>query len=116
MRWRKRATRAPALVNRLLRQRNRMIAALLLGTTLVNIGGSAFTTSVLVYLTGESGAVYATIIMTVLLLVFAEVLPKTVAINHPDRPVAARRARHQRVRRRVRPAAGRASRPSCAAC
>jgi Mg2+/Co2+ transporter CorB len=73
------------LVNRLLRQRNRMIAALLLGSTLVNIGGSAFTTSVLVYLTGESGAVYATIIMTVLLLVFAEVLPKTVAINHPDR-------------------------------
>lgn len=74
-----------ALVNRLLRQRNRMIAALLLGSTLVNIGGSAFTTSVLVYLTGESGAVYATIIMTALLLVFAEVLPKTVAINHPDR-------------------------------
>lgn len=73
------------LVNRLLRQRNRMIAALLLGSTLVNIGGSAFTTSVLVYLTGESGAVYATIIMTILLLVFAEVLPKTVAINHPDR-------------------------------
>jgi Mg2+/Co2+ transporter CorB len=77
----KRAT----LVTRLLRQRNRMIAALLLGSTLVNIGGSAFTTSVLVFITGESGAVYATIIMTVLLLVFAEVLPKTLAINYPDR-------------------------------
>lgn len=71
-------------VNRLLRQRNRMIAALLLGGTLVNIGGSAFTTSVLVVVAGENGAVYATIIMTVLLLVFAEVLPKTLAINHPD--------------------------------
>ncbi len=71
-------------VNRLLRQRNRMIAALLLGGTLVNIGGSAFTTSVLVEISGEHGAVYATIIMTVLLLVFAEVLPKTLAINHPD--------------------------------
>ena len=35
-------------------------------------------------LTGENGAVYATILMTVLLLVFAEVLPKTLAINHPD--------------------------------
>ena len=81
----KEGDRRASLVNRLLRQRNRMIAALLLGSTLVNIGGSAFTTSVLVYLTGESGAVYATIIMTVLLLVFAEVLPKTVAINHPDR-------------------------------
>ena len=61
-----------------------MIAALLLGSTLVNIGGSAFTTSVLVVVAGENGAVYATIIMTVLLLVFAEVLPKTLAINHPD--------------------------------
>ncbi|MCX7898559.1 MAG: HlyC/CorC family transporter [Methylocystis sp.] len=71
-------------VNRLLRQRNRMIAALLLGGTLVNIGGSAFTTSVLVTIAGENGAVYATIIMTALLLVFAEVLPKTLAINHPD--------------------------------
>jgi Mg2+/Co2+ transporter CorB len=73
-----------AAVNRLLRQRNRMIAALLLGSTLVNIGGSAFTTSVLVSIVGENGAVYATIIMTALLLVFAEVLPKTLAINHPD--------------------------------
>ena len=71
-------------VNRLLRQRNRMIAALLLGGTLVNIGGSAFTTSVLVVVAGDNGAIYATIIMTVLLLVFAEVLPKTLAINHPD--------------------------------
>ncbi len=73
-----------SLVSRLLRQRNRMIAALLLGGTLVNIGGSAFATSVLVTLFGESGAVYATVIMTVLLLVFAEVLPKTLAINHPE--------------------------------
>ena len=73
-----------AAVNRLLRQRNRMIAALLLGGTLVNIGGSAFTTSVLVVVAGDNGAVYATVIMTALLLVFAEVLPKTLAINHPD--------------------------------
>ncbi|MFY9627717.1 MAG: HlyC/CorC family transporter [Methylocystis sp.] len=74
-----------AIVSRLMRQRNRMIAALLLGNTLFNIGGSAFATSVLVVLFGEHGAVYATFIMTVLLLVFAEVLPKTLAINHPDR-------------------------------
>lgn len=80
----KEGDRRAAAVNRLLRQRNRMIAALLLGSTLVNIGGSAFTTSVLVSIIGENGAVYATIIMTALLLVFAEVLPKTLAINHPD--------------------------------
>jgi len=73
-----------AAVMRLLRQRNRMIAALLLGSTLGNIGSSAFTTSVLVVIAGDNGAVYATILMTALLLVFAEVLPKTLAINHPD--------------------------------
>jgi Mg2+/Co2+ transporter CorB len=77
--------RRASVVAKLLRQRNRMIAALLLGSTLVNIGGSAFTTSLLVMLVGEAGAVYATFIMTALLLVFAEVLPKTLAINHPDR-------------------------------
>ena len=73
-----------AAVMRLLRQRNRMIAALLLGSTLGNIGSYAFTTSVLVVIAGDNGAVYATILMTALLLVFAEVLPKTFAINHPD--------------------------------
>ncbi len=73
------------VVSRLMRQRNRMIAALLLGNTLFNIGGSAFATSMLVALFGDRGAVYATIVMTILLLVFAEVLPKTLAINRPDR-------------------------------
>jgi Mg2+/Co2+ transporter CorB len=73
------------IVSRLMRQRNRMIAALLLGNTLFNIGGSAFATSMLVAMFGEHGAVYATFIMTAMLLVFAEVLPKTLAINHPDR-------------------------------
>ena len=80
----KEGDRRAAAVNRLLRQRNRMIAALLMGNTLVTIGSSAFTTSVLNSLVGENGAVYATIIMTALLLVVAEVLPKTLAINYPD--------------------------------
>jgi Mg2+/Co2+ transporter CorB len=72
------------LVNRLMLRRERLIGATLLGNTLVNIGSSAFMTSVLVVLVGERGALYATAIMTVLLLVFAEVLPKTVAINNAD--------------------------------
>ena len=77
--------RRAALVNRLLRRRERLIGTTLLGNTLVNIGSSAFMTSVLVVLIGDQGAVWATAIMTVLLLVFAEVLPKTVAINNADR-------------------------------
>ncbi|HUI19423.1 MAG TPA: HlyC/CorC family transporter [Methylocella sp.] len=74
-----------ARVNRLLASRERLIGSTLLGNTLVNIGASAFATSVLVALAGDRGAIYATGLMTVVLFVFAEVLPKTVAINYPDR-------------------------------
>ena len=77
--------RRAAAVNRLLRRRPRLIGAMLLGNTLVNIGASAFATSILVRLVGDAGVFYATILMTLLLLVFAEVLPKTVAIGYSDR-------------------------------
>ena len=85
MAWRKTAIRRAALVNRLLMSRERLIGTTLLGNTLVNIGASAFTTSVLVAVAGDRGAIYATGLMTIILLVFAEVMPKTVAINYPDR-------------------------------
>ena len=49
------------------------------------IGASAFTTSVLTALFGKSGVIYATIGMSVLVIVFAEVLPKTLAISKPDK-------------------------------
>ena len=81
----KNGDRRAALVNRLLASRARLIGTTLLGNTLVNIGASAFATSILVALAGERGALYATGLMTVLLLVFAEVMPKTMAINYPDR-------------------------------
>jgi Mg2+/Co2+ transporter CorB len=71
-------------VNKLLGDRASFIGAVLLGNTLANIGGSAFTTSVLTDLFGDRGVLYATGIMTVVLLIFAEVLPKTIAINYPD--------------------------------
>jgi Mg2+/Co2+ transporter CorB len=74
-----------ARVIRLLGKRDRLIGAMLLGNTMFNIAASAFLTTILVALVGDSGALYATAAMTVVLLVFAEVLPKTVAINYPDR-------------------------------
>jgi Mg2+/Co2+ transporter CorB len=63
----------------------RLIGAILLGNNLVNILASALATSMLLGLFGEAGVVYATLIMTLLVLVFAEVLPKTWALNHADR-------------------------------
>lgn len=74
-----------ARVNRLLGIRPRFIGTMLLGNTIVNIGASAYTTNLLVSAFGDAGVIYATVLMTVLLLVFAEVMPKTLAITYPDR-------------------------------
>jgi magnesium and cobalt exporter, CNNM family len=73
------------IVNRLLNQRERFIGAMLIGYNIVAVGASSFTTSVLITLFGNEGVIYATVVMSVLVIVFAEVLPKTVAINTPDR-------------------------------
>ena len=67
----------------------RMIGALLLGNNVANILSAALTTALLTELFGARGVAWATVIVTVLVLVFAEVLPKTVAIINPV-PVAIR--------------------------
>jgi Mg2+/Co2+ transporter CorB len=77
--------RRARLVNRLLEMRERFIGTVLIGNNIVNIGVSAFATSVLVAVFGDEGALYATVIMSALVIVFAEVLPKTVAISSPDK-------------------------------
>ena len=74
-----------ATVNRLLRARERLIGALLLGNNAVNIAASSLATGVLLLWFGEVGVIYATVVMTTIVVVFSEVLPKTVAINSPDR-------------------------------
>ncbi len=73
-----------SLVNRLIANRERLIGAILLGNNLVNILASALATSLFITLFGSSGVAIATGFMTVLVLVFAEVLPKTYAITRPD--------------------------------
>jgi Mg2+/Co2+ transporter CorB len=72
-------------VNALLVAPERIIGTVLLGNNLVNILASSLATSALIGMFGEAGVVYATIGMTVLVVVFAEVLPKTYAIAYPDR-------------------------------
>ena len=73
------------LVLLLLESRDRLIGAILLGNNLVNILASALATSLFLELFGDAGVFYATAVMTVLVLVFAEVLPKTYAISHSDK-------------------------------
>lgn len=71
-----------AMVNRLLDHRERLIGTILLGNNLVNILASAMATSVLIALFGDAGVVYATIVMTLMVLIFSEILPKTLALTH----------------------------------
>ncbi len=72
-------------VNRLINAQERLIGTILLGNNLVNILASALTTSLFMSLFGAAGVVYATIIMTALVVVFSEVLPKTYALKNPDK-------------------------------
>src|ERR1700761_286484 len=74
-----------AIVSSLSAARERMIGALLLGNNIANIGASALATGIFTAWFGEVGVLYATAVMTVLVVIFAEVLPKTIAINAPDR-------------------------------
>src|SRR6185369_14525208 len=74
-------------VNLLLTDRERMIGAILLSYNVINIFASSLTTSVLSSMFPRGsvlGPLIATGIMTVLVVVFAEILPKTLAIAHPD--------------------------------
>jgi Mg2+/Co2+ transporter CorB len=77
--------RAAFRVNKLLSDRETMIGAVLLGNNLINILASALTTEVFAKaIPGGWGVAAATAVMTVLVLVFAEVLPKTLAILRSD--------------------------------
>lgn len=74
-----------AIINRLQAARERLIGAMLVGNNVVNIAASALATGVLTAWFGDVGVIYATGIMTLLVVIIAEVLPKTAAINAPDR-------------------------------
>lgn len=74
--------RRAAKVNKLLKRRERLISTILFANTAVNILASALTTEVMIEAFGDRGVVYATGIMTVVLLIYAEILPKTFALLH----------------------------------
>lgn len=72
-------------VNRLLARPEKMIGAVLLGNTLVDILAASLATTLGVALAGPAGVLYATGIMTLVIVIFAAVLPKTYAITSSDR-------------------------------
>lgn len=83
--WEKGGSKGAERVRKIRERKDRMIGALLLGNNMVNILASALATSVLIKIVGETGVVYATLIMTLLVLIFSEVLPKTYALHNADK-------------------------------
>ena len=75
------------LVSKFLDNPAELLGTILLGNNLVNIAASALATVAFTKLFGEAGVLYATLSMTFLVLVFAEVLPKTIASRFPE-PIA----------------------------
>jgi Mg2+/Co2+ transporter CorB len=74
-----------ALVNRVLSRPEKMIGTVLLGNTLVDVLAAALASNVAVQLYGEVGVAYATALITILIVIFAAVLPKTYALAYADR-------------------------------
>ena len=81
----KNGDRAARRVEKLLRRPDRLLSLVLIGNNLVNILASALATIVGMRLHGDEGVAIATGILTFVVLVFAEVLPKTVAALYPER-------------------------------
>lgn len=69
----------------LLDRPDRLIGLILIGNNLVNIGASAIATVIAIRLYGDAGIVIATFLLTLVILIFAEITPKTIAALHPER-------------------------------
>jgi Mg2+/Co2+ transporter CorB len=79
-----RKRRRARLVEKTLREPEKFIGTILLGNNLVNVAASALATWMAISLVGEGGVIWATLIMTLIILVFAEITPKTIAAYYPE--------------------------------
>lgn len=71
--------------SRLLERPDRLIGLILIGNNLVNTFAAAIATIIAIRLWGDAGVVVASVVLTLVLLVFAEITPKTIAALHPER-------------------------------
>ncbi|MFB3078017.1 MAG: HlyC/CorC family transporter, partial [Lysobacterales bacterium] len=72
-------------ISKLLARPDRLISLILIGNNLVNILASAITTIIAIRLWGNAGIAIAAILLTLVILIFAEITPKTVAALHPEK-------------------------------
>lgn len=80
----KRGVKRARAVENLLKKKDKLISSLLIGNNLVNVVATSLATSLAIALLGEGGVVVASLTMTVILVIFAEVMPKTYAVNNAD--------------------------------
>lgn len=64
---------------------NKLLSTILIGNNIVNIGASSIATLLFMDIWGTSGAPIATAVMTVLVLIFGEITPKSIATNNPEK-------------------------------
>lgn len=81
----KNGDRRAGMVTDLIEHREQLIGTLLIGNNIVNILASALATSFFLGLFGEAGVAIATVVMTALVVIFAEVMPKSVALANADK-------------------------------
>ncbi|MDF2965608.1 MAG: Hemolysin-like protein [Rickettsiaceae bacterium] len=74
-----------ALVVKLLKNKSRLISSLLVANTIVNIFSTSLVTSLFIDVYGEQGTAYASFFMSVVIIIFGEVLPKAIAVIHPEK-------------------------------
>ncbi len=77
--------RSALLVEALLKRPDRLIGLILLGNNLVNIFAASLATVIAIRMIGEVGLAVAPILLTIVILIFAEVAPKTLAALYPER-------------------------------
>jgi len=77
--------RGARLAQSLLTRPDRLIGLILLGNNMVNILAASIATVIAIRLFGDNGIWVSTLVMTVIVLIFAEVAPKTVAALHPEK-------------------------------
>ena len=73
------------VIENVLKSREKVISSMLIGNNIVNILASALATAAGIALFGETGLIYATIAMTLIVIVLSEIAPKTFALKMPDK-------------------------------
>ena len=72
-------------INKLLSDPNKLLSAILIGNNIVNIGASSLMTSLAIEIFGNTGVGIATGIMTLLILIFGEITPKSLAAQNSEK-------------------------------